>query len=242
VRSFKPILITAGLLAGLAAWAQDPVKTLPKNYWVEFENSNVRVVHVHYAAREALPGHDHPKTPTLDVYLADAGPVRFKHTGANPYVLDRPPIKQGGFRLNPGVLEEHEVENISCTPSNFLRVEFKTIPFKRTTLRGHFPAAQKDFWSVGQPRQIVFEDQNLRITRLGYLPGANSALPAAREKNAIDIALRDGEMHLGTAKRTLHPGEAWVIQPIQHLSGMWGANEIEILRVELKAHPGKEPA
>lgn len=190
MRSIKPILTTAGLLAALAASAQDPLKTLPKNYWLEFEGSNVLVVHVHYNAKETLPRHDHPKTPILYVYLADAGPVRFKHTGANPYALDRPPVKQGGFRLNPGVLEADEVENISDTPSDFLRVEFKTIPFKRTTLRGHFPPAQADFWRMMQPRQVAFEDQNLRITRFGYPPGAKSVLPAATEKIAVDIAVR----------------------------------------------------
>jgi hypothetical protein len=30
---------------------------------------------------------DHPKTPTIYVYLSDAGPVRFKHAGAEPFYL-----------------------------------------------------------------------------------------------------------------------------------------------------------
>jgi hypothetical protein len=94
MRFLKPLLISAGLLVPLPVGAQDPVKTLSRNYWLEFENSKVRVVHVHYDAKESLPQHDHPKTPTFYVYLADAGPVRFKHTGPNPYALDRPPVKQ----------------------------------------------------------------------------------------------------------------------------------------------------
>lgn len=209
MRFLKPSLIAAGLLAPLVLAAQDPVKALPKNYWFEFENSQVRVVHVHYDAKENLPRHDHPKVPTLYVYLADAGPVRFKHTGVNSYALDRPPVKQGGFRLNPGVLEEHEVENISDTPTDFLRVEFKTIPFKRATLRGHFSPAEADFWNMAQPRQIAFEDQNLRITRFGYSPGAKNVLPAVTRETAIDISVRTGEAQIGTKKRTLHAGEAW---------------------------------
>jgi quercetin dioxygenase-like cupin family protein len=236
---FKPILILAGLLVPLLVGAQNPVKTLPRNYWLEFENSQVRVVHVHYDAKERLPRHDHPKTPTLYVYLADAGPVRFKHTGANPYALDRPPVKQGGFRLNPGVLEEHEVENISDTPTDFLRVEFKTIPFKRATLRGHFPPAQAEFWNMAQPRQITFEDQNLRITRFGYAPGAKHVLPAATGRKAIDIAVRAGEAQLGTQRKALHAGEPWAAPATSTSVRNVGASEIEILRVELKASTRK---
>jgi hypothetical protein len=170
------------------------------------------------------------------LYLAEAGPVRFKHTGANPYALDRPPVKQGGFRLNPGVLEEHEVENISDTPTDFLRVEFKTIPFKRTTLRGHFPPAQPDFWNMTQPGQIAFEDQNLRITRFGYAPGAKQVLSAATGRTAIDIAVRAGEAQLGGEKKTLHAGEAWVAPATPTSVRNFGASQIEFLRVELKAN------
>ncbi|HJT71234.1 MAG TPA: hypothetical protein VJ731_13635 [Terriglobales bacterium] len=239
MRFFKPILILAGLLVPFLVGAQNPVKTLPRNYWLEFENSQVRVVHVHYDAKERLPRHDHPKTPTLYVYLADAGPVRFKHTGANPYALDRPPVKQGGFRLNPGVLEDHEVENISDTATDFLRVEFKTIPFKRTTLRGHFPPAQADFWNMTHPRQIAFDDQNLRITRFGYPPGAKSVLPPATAETTIDISVRAGEAQLGTKKETLHAGEAWAApadsRPVRNI----GPNKIEVLRVEWKASARK---
>jgi hypothetical protein len=230
----KTILIMVALAAGPAVWAQDPIQTLPKNYRVEFENRWVRVVHGHYAAKEILPQHDHPKTPTLYLYLSDAGPVRFKHTGANPYALDRPAVKQGGFRLNPGVLEEHEVENISGTPSNFLRVEFKTLPFKRRTLRGHFPPASADFWKAEECRQVVFEDQNIRITRLGYRRGANGTLPVAIERNAIDIAVRGGEVRLGRARKSLYPGEVWAAPDRSTRIENTGIENVEILRSELK--------
>jgi hypothetical protein len=234
MRGSKTILITAALFAAPAAWTQDPIQTLPKNYRVEFENRWVRVVHVHYAAKEILPQHDHPKTPTLYVYLSDAGPVRFKHTGANPYALDRPAVKPGGFRLNPGVLEEHEVENISSTPSDFLRVEFKTIPFKRTTLRGHFPPASADFWKTEERRQVVFEDQNIRITRLGYRQGATGTLPAAIERNAIDIAVGGREVRLGRARKSLYPGEVWAAPDRSTRIENTGMENVEILRSELK--------
>jgi quercetin dioxygenase-like cupin family protein len=73
----------------VAVYSQDPLRTLPKNYKLALENDVVRVIRVHYDAHERLPVHDHPKTPILYVYLSDAGPVRFKHKGDEPYDLQR---------------------------------------------------------------------------------------------------------------------------------------------------------
>ncbi len=40
--------------------AQDPTKTLPESYTVQFDNDYVRVVRVHYDAGAKLPDHTHP--------------------------------------------------------------------------------------------------------------------------------------------------------------------------------------
>lgn len=52
--------------------AQDPLKTLPDAYRLQFENDYVRVVRVHYAAGAKLPDHIHP--PGTTVYGDAAGP------------------------------------------------------------------------------------------------------------------------------------------------------------------------
>jgi hypothetical protein len=116
------------LLGGVFLRAQDPLQLLPKNYGLVFENEFVRVIRVHYGPHEKLPVHDHPVRPTVYVYLSESGPVRFSHVETQAFKVDRAPVKAGAIRISPGRLEKHEVENLSDLPSDFLRVELKTIP------------------------------------------------------------------------------------------------------------------
>jgi hypothetical protein len=62
------------------------------------------------------------------VYLTDSGPVRFSHVEAHAFTLVRPPEKAGTFRVSPGRMEKHEVENLSDLQTEFLRVELKQVP------------------------------------------------------------------------------------------------------------------
>ena len=162
--------LAAGTLALSAAFAQDPLRTLPKNYTLEFENEVVRVIRVHYGAGEKLPSHDHPKTPTVYVYLADAGPVWFRHTGSEPFELQRPAVKKGGFRLSQGVVETHAVENSGDAANEFLRVELKTRPLGLAGFRGRFPPPENPSANLAKPSsnlaKVEFEDAHLRIRRV----------------------------------------------------------------------------
>lgn len=55
------VLLAALLcLTGSVAFAQDPVKVDPKHYKVEFENSEVRILRVHYGPHEKSVMHYHP--------------------------------------------------------------------------------------------------------------------------------------------------------------------------------------
>src|SRR5438128_8585111 len=51
------------------ARAQDPVKVDPKHYKVEFENDQVRVLHIKYAPGEKSVMHEHPDS--VAVFLTD---------------------------------------------------------------------------------------------------------------------------------------------------------------------------
>jgi hypothetical protein len=127
----KLVLKLASLACAVGATlalAQDPLSVLPGNYRVIYENPLVRVVHVLYRAHEKLPLHDHSKTPTVYVYLSDSGPVRFSHVEAHAFTIVRPPETAGTFRVSPGRIEKHEVENLGDIPSEFLRVELKAVP------------------------------------------------------------------------------------------------------------------
>ena len=64
------------------AFAQDPTKTLPEAYKVEFENDYVKVVRVHYDAGAKLPEHTHPAGTTAYVYLNDSEGVVFSTRAA----------------------------------------------------------------------------------------------------------------------------------------------------------------
>lgn len=112
----------------LSLRAQDPLKTLPRNYRLVMENETVQVVHARYEAHQKLPLHDHSEHPTVYVYLTDSGPVQFSHVEAPPFALTRRPVKAGMFRVSPGRLEKHEVTNLGDLPTEFLRIEMKRVP------------------------------------------------------------------------------------------------------------------
>jgi hypothetical protein len=106
--------------------AGDPLKTLPNNYKLEFENDYLKVVRVHYDAGAKLPEHIHAKGTTVYVYLNDNEGVIFNHVSGGERPLLRPPVKAGGARFSTSVLEHHTVENTGSTPSDFIRIWFKT--------------------------------------------------------------------------------------------------------------------
>ena len=225
-RAVVVLLAVLGMVG--VAWGQDPLKTLPRNYWLEFEDSSVRVVHAHYGAGEKVPQHDHPKTPTLYVYLSDAGPVRFVHTGDDDFSLVRKPVQTGQLRLSPGRMETHRVESLSKTSSDFLRVEFKTLPLYIDSMHARMAAAGEDFWKAAQPEKVEFEDAHLRIVRVGVQPG-KSAVLESHAARVVWLGVRvDGAQCAG---KTAHAGEGW---DAAKLSVQAGAKRVEILRVELK--------
>jgi hypothetical protein len=111
------------LLAGAAAFAEeDPCK-------LEFENDWVRVSRVTYPPfGKSKTKHNHPAIPTVYVYLNDSGPIRFKHDEG--VVIERRAVKAGQIRFNRGMVETHEVESMSDTTSEYLRIEMKTEPLE----------------------------------------------------------------------------------------------------------------
>ena len=174
------ILLACGL--GTVA-AQDAETTLPEAYRLQFENEWVKVVRVHYAPHVKLPSHAHTRLAAAYVYLSDAGPVVFRHVGAEYGSVTRPSVKAGTFRLFRAVGEMHEVENTSPLASDFLRVEFKTKPLEEKMLRGRFPreaVAAGENWD-----RVQFENAQLRVSRLVIAPG-----------KSLDVVTGDAEPSL----------------------------------------------
>ncbi len=126
------------LIFALAAFAapmvkaQDPLKAYPANYKLIFDNAEIAVVRVHYGPHERLGVHNHSNYPTVYVYLNDSGEVRFSHDETPPFVMTRPAVQAGSFRVSPGRVERHTVENLSDQPSEYLRIELKRLPLRGT--------------------------------------------------------------------------------------------------------------
>jgi quercetin dioxygenase-like cupin family protein len=133
---------------------QDPTASLPHAYKVQFENEYVRVVRVHYDAGAKLPEHTHAAGTTAYVYLNDSEGVVFSHVGGSNRAVTRPPVKPGAIRIASGPEEHHTAENTSSTPSDFLRVYFKTDAGGVRNLRQRLSPTDE------------FSNKQLRVTRL----------------------------------------------------------------------------
>jgi hypothetical protein len=218
-----------------ALGAQDPVKTLPDAYSLQFENEWVRVVRVTYPPLATLPAHEHNALAAAYVYLTDGGPVVFRHIDAPYGPATRPATKAGGFRVFRGVKEIHEVENTSALPSEFLRVEFKTDPRNDSTLKGRFfrdPSLTND-------QRVQFENDQVRITRLLYASGQSFQVETGATQPALLVALTVGRLRApGDAAIALALGEArWLEAGDRQVFENIGTDSVELLRFDFKTAP-----
>jgi hypothetical protein len=154
------ILRALAFLACTTALAQQP---LPANYQTILDNKDVLVMRVHYGPHEFVPMHDHSAYPTVYVYLNDSGEVRIDHEPPNAFSVTRPPTHTGAFRIAPGVKERHSITNLSDKPSDFLRVELKSISPAaiKNVFRGEAPSAP-----LTPGVSVVYRNPSLRIDRV----------------------------------------------------------------------------
>jgi len=227
------------LLMGQAL-AQDPLKTLPQAYKLQFENEWVKVTRVHYAPHEKLPPHQHTLTGSAYVYLNDSGPVVFKHLDLPYGAVTRPATKAGSFRLYQGLKEIHEVENLSELPSDFLRVEFKTEPVNERSLRGRF---YRETYPAGENfEKVQFENEQVRITRVVWAVGKKVEISTAAAP-ALLVAVAPSNLKLREAKGKaaslkLAAGTARWIAPGELTSfENTGSEPAELLRFDFKTKP-----
>lgn len=206
------VLATAALTINVRS--QEPT-TLPHNYQNIFENQSVAVIHAHYEPHEKVPVHDHSKFPTVYVYLSDSGPVTFSHIEDHPFSITRKPLKMGAYRISPGRIERHEVENKGDIPTDFLRVELKQIPLGHTAdeQRGAAPE------NVSQNLDAVeFKSADLEIERIVCVSGPACEVKASKAPSLL-VAFTaasigaSGQMKAG-AVRWLDPGSSLAIKAI----------------------------
>ena len=115
----RPLFAMAALwvMSAVPAFAQDPVKVDPKHYKVEFENEQVRVLRISYAAGEKSVMHEHPNS--VAVFLTD-GQVKFTTPDGKSREV---PAKTGSTQWEPG--GKHLPENIGDKPFELILVELK---------------------------------------------------------------------------------------------------------------------
>src|SRR5262249_38081164 len=223
-----------------SGFAQDPLKVAPENYKLDFENEWVKVVRVHYGAKEKVPVHAHTEFAAAYVYLNDCGPVIFKHIGASYGAITRPEVKAGSFRLYKAGPEVHEVENPNDTPSDFLRIEFKTEPVNEKSLYGKYHSetypANENFGKV------QFENEQIRVTRLVIAPKKKLEVSTGAIEPALLVALSPAKFAHTERRRQLilETGKTqWLPAKEQEMLENSGDQPAELLRFEFKTKPLK---
>jgi len=241
--TIRAVLLTL-ILTSYAAIvsAQDPTKVAPDAYKRQFENEWVQITRVHYGPYVKVPLHDHTRWPAAYVYLNDSGPIKFTHEGWTEPVLTRPPTKAGSFRLSPttAVGETHQVENPNGTPSDFLRVEFKTEAVDRMMMRGRYerkapPAGRSS-------RKIEFENGQIRVTRLVGAPRQALDLKTTSTQPALLVVLNTARVNstVGAVGKqtTLEPGNTiWLDRGRRERLENLSNTPIELLMFDLKTSP-----
>ena len=105
-------------LAVPSVLAQDPTKVDSKHYKVEFENSRVRIVRVHYGPHEKSVMHRHPDA--IAIFQSD-GKVKFTYPGGK---TEEREMKAGQTLFTPAV--RHLPENVTDNDMEVILVELKT--------------------------------------------------------------------------------------------------------------------
>ncbi|HEX6165029.1 MAG TPA: hypothetical protein VFZ31_16795 [Vicinamibacterales bacterium] len=217
------VSVVAVLLIGAIVLAD--AQGLPSNYKVQFENAWVRVTEVRYAPLEKVRAHAHTPYPSAYVYLNDGPPVVFKHVGGKAVAATRAATKAGAFRVYKGLEEIHEAENTGNTPSEFLRVEFKTAPSEPATFFGKFERPA----TPSASDVVHFNHAQVRISRLWIAPGQSIDVASASEPVLL-IALAPGAgLGVGESK--------WIDASSRARLTNAAAASIDLLRVDFKTRP-----
>jgi hypothetical protein len=210
------------ILAPLACAAQQSSSALPPNYKTILENSSFKIIRVHYGPREKIPAHDHPDTPTVYVYLNHSSPVRISHDEeAKPFSIVRPPTQKGAFRVSPGVIERHSIENLGDLESDFLRVELLGIRLGDDTLEFRGPAPDDLSHDLDK---IEFSSPRLSIRRIICAEKSPCPIPTSSASSVV-VALSNFTITANGQKNTLELGGVMAIAPHQTLVISPTANE-----------------
>jgi hypothetical protein len=237
-KRFALVLVTLlALLAPAFSLAQRST-TLPPNYKTVLENSTFRIIRVHYGPHEKVPVHDHPDTPTVYVYLNNSGPIRIIHEekDGTQSTLVRPPTHTGAFRVSPGMIERHSIENPGDIESDFLRVELPHLRLGDKTLefRGPAPASLDHNLSATE-----FTSPRLSIRRILCVDQSPCTIQPAPGSSVI-VAFSPTTIATNGQTTKLGLGDVMAIAPHQTLQlSPTGAEPVHVLEVLVHNAPAK---
>lgn len=220
---------------GVSAAAQDPTAAYPKNYRVVINAPDVTVLRVHYGPHERVGMHDHSAYSTIYVYLNDSGPVRFEHTEeARPFELVRPPTHAGAFRVSPGRLERHSVENLSDLPSDYLRIELKKFPVGSIAreFRGSAPKPP-----LVPGTAVAYSSPQLRIDRI-ICPSTGDCPLHYPDRDVILIRVPNHALTAQESERAYERADEVAVEPWHkgwNFTGD-GSGPYQVLRISILGH------
>ena len=224
-------------LAPVYVTGQQKSSTLPANYKTILEDHSFKIIRVHYGPHEKVLIHDHPDAPTVYVYLNNSGPVRIVHEeAATPFTLVRPPTQKGAFRVSPGRLERHSIENLSDLESDFLRVELLNLRLGDRTLefRGRAPDDSSHNLSATE-----FSSPRLSVTRTICVDSSPCTV-APSPMSSVIVAISPAIITTNGRQATLHLGEVMAVAAQQSFKfAPAGAESAHILQILVRTSSAK---
>ncbi|HEY4010052.1 MAG TPA: hypothetical protein VGM11_07855 [Acidobacteriaceae bacterium] len=224
----RPFLLLLSISAVCSA--QNPVKAFPQNYKLVLEGPEFAVLRVHYGPHEKVGIHDHSAFSTIYVYLNDSGPVRFQHREeAKPFDLVRPPTHAGAFRISPGRIERHSVENLSDLPSDYLRIELKKLPVGSIAREFRGPAPKPP---LVPGTSVAYASPQLRIERIICPSTGDCPLPSPM-RDVILIRIPNHELSARESELAYQRADEALVQPAHKGWNFVGDNSgpYQVLRV-----------
>jgi quercetin dioxygenase-like cupin family protein len=219
----KVLFLTLFCIAAPAAFAQDPVKVDAKHYKVMVENDQVRVLKIHYGAKEKSVMHEHPAS--VVVFLTGS---KVKFTLPDGTTID------GGGKAGEAQFADagkHMPRNVGSAPMEGVLVELKGGP------TGAAKVAMDPVKVDPAHHKVMFENDRVRVLRVNFK--AHDKTKEHEHPNGVAIyltdtkakfMLADGKTREGGGKR----GEVTWAAAEKHSVQNSQATAASIILVELK--------
>lgn len=219
----KVLFLTLFCIAAPAAFAQDPVKVDAKHYKVMVENDQVRVLKIHYGAKEKSVMHEHPAS--VVVFLTGS---KVKFTLPDGSTID------GGGKAGEAQFADagkHMPRNVGSAPMEGVLVELKGGP------TGSAKVAMDPVTVDPAHHKVMFENDRVRILRIKFM--ARGKTKQHEHPNGVAIYLTDVRAKFTLADGTTREGGGkrgevtWALAE-KHTVANTSAKPADIILVELK--------